>query len=574
MYPFRAVLILDAAKAGGMRKVPTKAMESNCGDGLLDALLETTPDVIFVRDLEGRYVLLNAAAARAKGLTVPDLLGKTDDELSTPEVLREQRDQDRRTISEGRSRTFEQLTVVEGEERVRQVTTGPCRDRDGCVRGVFVISRDVTDDRRAKSTRAALLECELEGRRQAEWARSVAESAARTLHSLENITEAALVSLDTTEVLDALMAAIRDAFTVDTVTALLLDESANELVLRAAIGFDGALTAGARFPAHGGALGGILSGHGPLVVDDLLGAEFQSPHLQARGVRSMLGTPLRTADRVIGVLDVGSFAPRHFTEAEASLLQLAADRVAIAAEHAGLYESARRATRTRDKVLGIVAHDLRSPLSGIMLSASALRRSSGSKSAGPGHEQPVDLILGSARRMNRLIEDLLDVTRIESGRLGLSRTSVDIVPLLTEAIDLATPLASAKSIHLEARLPPDLPAVDADRHRILQVFANLLGNAIKFAPDASTVLVAAEPEGATVRFSVMDSGPGIAEQDLPRVFDRFWSGSSQNDRSSAGLGLSIARGIVERHGGHIDVLSTLGTGSTFRFTLPIVALGG
>ncbi len=547
------------------------ALDLKCGEGLLGAVIEATTDVVFVRDLEGRYLLLNSAAAKAGGATVEALLGKDDSLFFPPDVVRELREDDRRVIADDQTRSFERKLSLAGEERIFHVTKGPCRDQDGRVVGVFVISRDVTEQKRADEARAALLERELATRRQAEWGRSVAEAATRTLRSLENITEAALVSLDTDEVLDELMAAIRDAFHVDVVAATLLDEKKGELELRASIGFVDAVAVGVRFPAEGSLCARILAERRPMSIDDLKATEFNCQFLADRGVRSMLGVPLRTSDGAIGAVEVGTFSPRHFDAAEASLLQLAADRVAIAFEHAQLYESARRATRTRDEVLAIVAHDLRSPLSGIMLSASAMRRASRGTAVVPGEEQPVDLILASAKRMNRLIEDLLDVTRIESGQLTLRRESVSVDTLIGEAVDLAKPMTTAKSIRIEARTAPDLPAIDGDRHRLLQVLANILGNAIKFSPEAGTIVVAADLADDAVRISVADEGPGIPEQDLLHVFDRFWRGREAKDRGGAGLGLSIARGIVERHGGRIDVASTFGRGTTFRFTLPTLA---
>lgn len=168
--------------------------------------------------------------------------------------------------------------------------------------------------------------------------------------------------------------------------------------------------------------------------------------------------------------------------------------------------------------------------------------------------------------MNRLIQDLLDVTRLESGELPLARQAVDVGPMLAEAVELARPLAVAKGLRLAWDADHAVTAI-VDRHRVLQVLANLIGNAIKFTA-AGSVQVRASRVGRELRFDVADSGSGIAAEHLPHVFDRFWR-LDKSDRRGVGLGLSIARGIVLAHGGQIGVESRPGEGSTFHFTVPL-----
>jgi signal transduction histidine kinase len=174
----------------------------------------------------------------------------------------------------------------------------------------------------------------------------------------------------------------------------------------------------------------------------------------------------------------------------------------------------------------------------------------------------------SAERMYRLVHDLLDVTEIEAGKLPVARSPTGVDVLVTDAIELLRPLANAKRIALETELPPALPPVAADRERVLQVFSNLGGNAIKFTSQGGRVEIRASLRDAMVEFTVRDSGPGIASEELPHVFDRFWQ-AKKTARSGAGLGLAIAKGIVEAHGGDIRAESELGRGSSFLFTLPV-----
>jgi signal transduction histidine kinase len=216
-------------------------------------------------------------------------------------------------------------------------------------------------------------------------------------------------------------------------------------------------------------------------------------------------------------------------------------------------------------VLGIVAHDLRNPLSTILLNAAALTR------RGPDPERRSqkrgDAIHRAATRMNRLIQDLLDVAVMESGQLAIERARLSARELVAAAVDMQKPLASSSSLELRVDCDSDLPDIWGDRDRLLQVFENLIGNAIKFTNAGGCITVGATSRDREVIFHVADTGPGIAPENLPRVFDRFWQATSTN-RQGAGLGLPITKGIVEAHGGRIWVESTPSRGATFSFTIP------
>jgi len=177
------------------------------------------------------------------------------------------------------------------------------------------------------------------------------------------------------------------------------------------------------------------------------------------------------------------------------------------------------------------------------------------------------MIKRTMAEMDRLIEDLLDVTRIDAGRLPIEPEPHSAAALVAEAVELLRPVALERSQILEVSVAENLPAVHADRSRVLQVLSNLVGNAVKFSPEGGRITLNCVAAGAEVRFSIADSGPGIPEEHLPRIFDRFWQARHVR-RGGAGLGLSIARGIVEAHGGRIWVESSPGAGATFHFTLP------
>ena len=224
-----------------------------------------------------------------------------------------------------------------------------------------------------------------------------------------------------------------------------------------------------------------------------------------------------------------------------------------------------RAVRARDEVLGIVAHDLRNPLTSIVIEAEVLKRQcAGVDGWDP---EPVLAIHRSAKRMNRLIQDLLDVARVEAGGISLERHCVSTHQVVADSVDAHSALAATTSVELRLETAGDVPDVWADRDRLLQVLENLIGNALKFTGPGGRVTVGAVSREGEVMFSVGDTGAGISAEDAPHIFDRFWQ-VRKDERRSAGLGLAIVKGLVEAHAGRVWVVSTPGYGATFFFTIP------
>jgi PAS domain S-box-containing protein len=227
-------------------------------------------------------------------------------------------------------------------------------------------------------------------------------------------------------------------------------------------------------------------------------------------------------------------------------------------------EEARRAKESRDGLLAVVSHDLRDPLSSIALSARMLT-----------HHEDARVVKASStirlasERMERLIAQLLDLAQLDAGGMALHRRPVEVASLIDESLQVLRPMANEKRLRLDCEVDTGL-FVQADRDRVLQVITNLVGNAIKFTPNHGFIAVRAARQKFEVRFSVSDSGPGIEPAELSQVWNRFW----QSKRGGGiGLGLSIAKALVEAHGGRIWVESLIGEGTTFYFTLPI-AHGG
>jgi PAS domain S-box-containing protein len=228
------------------------------------------------------------------------------------------------------------------------------------------------------------------------------------------------------------------------------------------------------------------------------------------------------------------------------------------------HEALRRAVVARDEALRIVAHDLRNPLSNIIVACSTLKPD-GDKP----ERHPKEIVSRAAARMNHLIQGLLDVSLVESGQLKVERRRVSAADLVSDAVQMQAPLASSSGVEVRLAVENALPDVSGDRNRLLQVFENLIGNALKFTPAGGFITVGAAQRDHGIMFWIRDTGCGIAPEDLPHVFDRFWQATTRTRRLGAGLGLPITKGIVEAHGGSIWAESQFGKGSSFFFTLPL-----
>jgi PAS domain S-box-containing protein len=312
------------------------------------------------------------------------------------------------------------------------------------------------------------------------------------------------------------------------------------------------------------------------VTGDWLAANAASPRaaelLSTCAPSSLMIVPLIARHRVAGVMTLLAFGARHFDRIDLELADAVALRTAFAIDTARLYETARRATQARDEVLAAVSHELRNPLSAIAMCARVLIENPPAEGSARG--ELLQAVAESAAWMDHLIQDLLDVVHLDAGRLSLDVQTVPLAPVMEQALAIVRGESASRRISIAQSVPRDLPLVRADPRRIVQVLANLLGNAIKFTASGGRVIVTASPIAANsdesrdiVAVSVTDTGPGIPPEELEHVFERFWRARRSTGAAGSGLGLAIAKGIVEAHGGKIWVESQLGSGSTFAFTL-------
>ena len=227
-----------------------------------------------------------------------------------------------------------------------------------------------------------------------------------------------------------------------------------------------------------------------------------------------------------------------------------------------------QAVRARDDLVAVVSHDLRNPMTVISMLCGMMQKTFSSE--GPHTSRrissAIDTMQQAAGRMNLLLEDLLDTSKIEAGRYVVKPVALDVSQMFEEAYALLAPLAMEKAIELSFNTEPGLQ-INGDPERLFQVLSNLIGNAIKFTPRLGTIDVRAVNSGEEIVFSVRDSGAGIAPEQLPHVFDRYWT-QTENNPTGSGLGLYITQGIVQAHGGWIEAHSELGKGSEFIFGLP------
>jgi signal transduction histidine kinase len=299
------------------------------------------------------------------------------------------------------------------------------------------------------------------------------------------------------------------------------------------------------------------------LLDSLASCEEHRALIDRVRPRSLMAIPLLAREHVLGVVLMASVR-RSFDRTDLELAEKLVRLGALEVDNARLYREAQRALQARDRVLGIVAHDLRNPLNVISMCGELLLDDCLPEAK---RADQVHLILRASKRMNRLIQDLLDVARIEADRLSLRREQLDAARIAHEAVEMNASLAAARSLTLKCGMCEPRAPIFADHDRIIQVLSNLIGNAIKYTPEggAIEVRVVSIEDGAQI--SVSDTGPGIGPENLSRLFQPFWQ-SQPGSLDGAGLGLTIARGIVEAHGGTIRAESVPGLGSTFHFTVP------
>src|SRR5213080_3297157 len=385
---------------------------------------------------------------------------------------------------------------------------------------------------------------------------------AKAIRALEAVTDTALAHLGLDQLLDELLVRVRALLGADTAAILLLE--GRELVAHAAKGHEEEVERGVRIPVGVGFAGRVAAEKRPIFVEDVDRAKVVNPILREKGIRSLLGVPILFEGRVIGVLQ-----RRQFNRGDAQLLQVVADRMGLGIEYARLYRRAEESSRLKDEFLATLSHELRTPLTPILAWVSQLRRGT----LDPDRvSRALEAIERSARAQAHLVDDLLEVSRIISGKMRLEVKAVRLADVIDAAIEGVRPAAMAKDIRVVKAIHPGVHPIRGDAQRLQQVAWNLLSNAINFTPENGRVELRLRPAGTYLELTVRDTGKGISPAFLPHVFERFRQGdaSSRGTHGGLGLGLAIVRHIVELHGGTVHAESAgEGQGATFTVRLPL-----
>ncbi|MDP2345267.1 MAG: PAS domain S-box protein [Deltaproteobacteria bacterium] len=513
---------------------------------LIDSL---TDSGIFMLSCEGNVMSWSPGAEQIKGYKTSEVIGLPlasffpEDELKrdTPKLLLQ------RVLGDGRTEYEGWMVRKDGSQFWANVTFDAITDARGEVVGITNVVRDLSARKRAERAQSILVE----------------------------VGGALGGTLDCLEALRNVVKTVTRGFAQWCVINKVADQ-ANEIVLahadpQAEADLLGALHAVTDQDRHGGVVGCLHNGRS---VRNNTQSEFvirslgiTDPQFEQRfGNRSYICVPLQARDKTVGAMAFVAEEGKSYTNDDLLLSEEVARRTALGIDNAKLYSDAQDAVRVREEVLAVVTHDLRNPLTTIQMAGLRLAAVEGVPSDPELIRQLGAKVVRSAERMNHLISDLLDISSIQASRFSIKLEAHPVRPMVAEAVEMMQPIATDKGLELKVEIEPTDITIRCDRDRIVQVFSNLIGNAIKYTTEG-WVLVRSAVERDRIVFTIKDSGPGIPSENIEKIFDRYWQ--AKNGRGGMGLGLSISKVIVEAHGGSIWVESRLGHGSTFSFSLPI-----
>jgi PAS domain S-box-containing protein len=534
----------------------------------LAAIVESSDDAIISKDLNGIVRSWNRSAERIFGYSAAEMIGQSirriipaDRQLEEDDVVARLR----------RGEKVDHFETVRQRKDGRLVpislTISPIHDERGVVVGASKIARDIGERKEAEAERSRLL--------------ALAELNAAITNTLNEVGATVASALDREQVVQK----VTDAATVLTGARFgaffynLVDASGESYTLYTISGVPRETFANFPMPRNTKVFDPTFRGTETVRSDDITADPRYGqnpPHYGMPAghlpVRSYLAVPVRTrSGEPLGGLFFGHPEVARFTADHERLVGGIASWASVALENARLYRAAQDANSLKDDFLATLSHELRTPLNAILGYARMLRAGILTSDKWP---RAVDIIERNAAALSRIVEDVLDISRIVSGKMRLSVTPVDLAKLVRDAIDSVRPAASAKGIDVDSALDDNAGTVPGDTERLQQVVWNILSNAVKFTERGGRVTVALARRHADVQLTVSDTGIGIAPEFLPHIFERFRQADAgtTRERGGLGLGLAIARQLVEIHGGTIVASSAgRGAGSTFTMTLPISA---
>lgn len=555
--------VVEANRDVTLRREAEDALRRS--EAMTTAVLDASLDAIVGMDHRGRITSFNAAAEQLFGWRREEVIGRDMGEIIIPEHLREaHRTGIRRYLETREPRVLGRRIEIEALRRngatfpvelaIVQLPDVEPPQFTGFLRDIGPQKQREIDLRRANE--------ELE-------ARAAEERALRTV--AERLTAAAHVP-------EMMQQIVHGALVVSSAAGAYVERVVSpdgEVEVVAGAG-EGTPPLGTRAAYPGSLTEEVIERRAPVFLTQLIGlGASMAPYLvrHCSGC-SVLVVPLLAGAQVLGALvllrasdqPAFEFGVVNRARTLGDLASLALQRVMVLDEAERRRDEAVAAVRTRDEVLSVVSHDLRNPVATVSMSASLLLDPE-IRLADQQRRTQLEVIQRSAKRMERLIQDLLDVTRMEARRFSIRCRPERADTIAREACESFRSVLEAKGQVLACEIPEALPSVDADRDRVLQVLSNFLGNAAKFTPAGGRITVRAAVADGEVQFTVTDEGPGIPEEELPRLFQRFWQ-AKRTAHLGAGLGLAIAKGIAEAHHGRVWVESQVGRGSTFGLGLP------
>lgn len=380
-------------------------------------------------------------------------------------------------------------------------------------------------------------------------------SARERIEHVQAVTDAALAHLEVDELLNVLLPRIRDILRTDTCAVLLLDQEADELVARAALGIEEEI--GVRIPLGAGFAGRVAQEARAMVID-VDEYPVYNPILRQKHLRTMVGVPLLVRGASLGVLHVGTLTPRRFTQDEVELLQIVSERVAIAVERAQLHEELIQLDQLKLNFVAIASHELRTPATAVYGILKTLAERGGELNE-ELREELVRVGVAQGERLRRLLEELLDLSRLDARAINVAPRPLVLKAALADVVQGALSVSDA----VELDIPDDLAAV-VDPLVLERVVSNLVANAVRYG--APPIRIVAQQRDRHLRVAVEDAGPGVPQDLEGRIFDRFARGGSRGE-TGHGLGLAIARAYAQAHGGDL-VYDPCAGGARFVLLIP------
>jgi signal transduction histidine kinase len=506
------------------------------------------------------------------GLEPDEMVGKDDYDLGKPPELIEGNPEkrivgfwpaDRAVTEEGQTihLDYDPVTFRDGSPHILDTTKVPLRDAEGNVIGVLGVSLDITERLKAEE---------------------IIRRYAGEMETVAEVGTEAATSLEPDRLLQSVSDLTRERFGLYHAHIYLIDSQGQGLVLAAGAGLAGQrmVAAGHRIALANerSLVARAARIRRPVVINDVTQVSDFLPNPLLPATRAEMAVPMIAGKRIIGVLDVQADQVDRFTAEDMRVMTILASQIAVAVQNAQLYaEQVEVADRLRDvdrlksEFLASMSHELRTPLNSIIGYAEVLLDGIDGDLTDDMQED-ITAIHGSGKHLLNLINDILDLAKIEAGQMDLVPESLDLRPLAEDMVNASRVLLKDKPVELMLDLPDDLPLLRADGLRLRQIINNLLTNAIKFTEEGQITLLARvhEADPRKVVIAVTDTGIGIKEEHLPMIFDRFRQVDQSHTRraSGTGLGLSITRQLVQLHGGEIWAESESGVGSTFYFTIP------